>query len=194
MHPDPDLAGVGVAVFGSSEPAPGEPLYRTAVEVGALVARARGIVVTGGYGGVMEAASRGAREAGGSTIGVTCAAFGSREPNRWLVEARSTADLHDRQRELITSSRGFIVLPGGAGTLSELTLLWALERAGCLGPRPVVVLGDVWDRLFRCLERDRFLEPAELHATRVTRTPREAVTALADRLRERHGPGTTEEP
>ena len=70
-----------VAVFGSSEPAEGDTLYDTARRLGGLLARCGYRVVTGGYGGVMEAACRGAREAGGATVGVTCSIFRDRTPN-----------------------------------------------------------------------------------------------------------------
>ncbi len=78
-----------IAVFGSSEPLEGEPLYEQARRVGALLAAAGYRVVTGGYGGVMEGASRGAIERGGEAIGVVCGAvFPARSPNRYLTEVR----------------------------------------------------------------------------------------------------------
>lgn len=167
-----------IAVFGSSEPLEGEPAYAVAREVGGLLARAGHAVLTGGYGGVMEAASRGAREAGGRTIGVSCDIFADRAPNGFLDEVRRSADLHERTRLLVDGADGFVVLPGKAGTLAELAFLWALERAGCLGGRRVVLLGTAFEQLFEVLKRCEMLENRQIVATHCTRTPAEAVRAL----------------
>jgi len=171
-------AGTAVAVFGSSEPGEGEPLYALARRLGALLADTGHLVVTGGYGGVMEAACRGASEAGGRTLGVTCAIFSGRTPNGYLLESVETRDLHDRTRELIARSDAFVVLSGKSGTLAELTFLWALHRAGCLDRRPVVLVGDEWRHLLRHLLRAGILEGPEFDVTQVVDTPEEAVDAV----------------
>jgi uncharacterized protein (TIGR00730 family) len=174
-------AGTGrtIAVFGSSEPDEGEPLYVQAMELGALLALAGYRVATGGYGGVMEAASRGAAEAGGATVGVTCSVFSERTPNRWLRQRVDAPDLHERMRRLVEISDGYIVLHGKSGTLAELTLLWALHRAGCLDRRPVLLLGDGWRHLLRHLVRAGMIESPQFEITRVVDAPAEAVDALA---------------
>jgi len=171
-----------VAVFGSSEPLPGSTPYELARALGGELARAGFVLLTGGYGGVMEAASLGAREAGGRTVGVTCASFGPRVPNRHLDERRDSADLFDRLRELIAGAAGFVVLPGKSGTLSELTTLWALHRAGCLDRRPVVLLGDGWGRLLEVLGETGMLDAAQRDLTRLAATPREATRLLQQAL------------
>jgi uncharacterized protein (TIGR00730 family) len=174
----------GIAVFGSSEPLPGEPPYEQARELGRLLAEAGHMVVTGAYGGVMEAASRGAREAGGLTHGVACEIFSARRSaNDYLTSVSSTPDLHLRQRELVDRSRGFVVLQGKAGTLSELALLWALHRGGCLAGRPVILLGVAYKDLLLYLERNRILEAPQLEICHVATTPAEAVEALVSRLK-----------
>lgn len=167
-----------IAVFGSSEPEPGEPAYEIAQRVGALLGAAGYDVVTGGYGGVMAAASRGATAAGGRTIGVTCATFGDRTPNAYLTEVHEGTDLHDRTRRLIDLADGFVVLPGKAGTLAELAFLWALQRAGCLGTRPVVLLGDSYRELVPVLERSMILEPQQLDSTRLAASPEEVLQEI----------------
>jgi uncharacterized protein (TIGR00730 family) len=167
-----------IAVFGSSEPKPGEPAYDLAERVGNLLGGADYTVVTGGYGGVMEAASQGATAAGGRTIGVTCAAFGERTPNPYLTEVQEGTDLHDRTRRLIDLSDGFVVLPGRAGTLAELAFLWALQRARCLGSRPVVLLGDSYRELVSVLERSMILEPQQLDSTRLAASPEEVLQEI----------------
>ncbi len=167
-----------IAVFGSSEPGPGEPLYRAAESLGRRLARSGFAVVTGGYGGVMEAASKGAREAGGRAIGVVCRIFPDREPNPWLTRVVDSVDLHERTRELIERAAGFVVLEGRAGTLAELAFLWALARAGQLGDRPVVLLGDPWEPLVAlAAERGYLLDP-ELAVVRRAADPAAAVECL----------------
>lgn len=177
-----------VAVFGSSEPREGEPLYETARRVGSLLAAAGYDVVTGGYGGVMEGASRGAVEGGGRAVGVTCSIFASREPNPYLSERRETSDLVARTGTLVEAARGYVVLHGKSGTLSELTLLWALHRAGSLGPRPVILLGDAWRPFMHHLVRGGMIEVDQLAITRVAEGPEDAV-GLVDRYLAAEGLG-----
>lgn len=167
-----------VAVFGSADPPPGDPLYELARRVGALLAAAGYGVLTGGYGGVMEGASRGAVEAGREAVGITCALFVGRHPNRFLTETREAPDLVARTGWLIASARGYIVLHGKSGTLAELTLVWALHRAGSLGPRPVVLLGAAWRPFLHHLVRAGMLEDEQLSITRVADEPEDAVMEL----------------
>lgn len=164
-----------VAVFGSSEPRPGSEAYEVARHVGRLLAEAGYGVINGGYGGVMEGASRGAREAGGRVLGITCDNFGRGPGNRYLTEERREPDLYQRTRSLIEVSSAYIILPGKAGTLAETAFLWALHRAGALGGKPVVLLGSFWDGFVEeLLERD-VLEPSQANDTLRAATPEEAV-------------------
>lgn len=167
-----------IAVFGSSEPVEGDPLYALARETGSRLAAAGYDVLSGGYGGVMEGASRGAFEAGGTTRGVTCAIFASRRPNPYLTERHETEDLFERTEALVEGADGYVVLHGKSGTLAELTWLWALHRAGSLPRRPVVLLGAWWGSLLRELIRLRLIDDPELSFTRVADSPGEAVDVL----------------
>ena len=96
-----------MAVFGSSEPVPGDPLYEQARRLGTLLAGAGHSVVTGGYGGVMQAACQGAREAGGRTLGIGCAIFTDRTPNPYLDDTVIAPDLFDRTRDGRILQRAF---------------------------------------------------------------------------------------
>lgn len=129
----------------------------------------------------MEGASRGAREEGGHAVGITCAIFTGRKPNRFLNETREAPDLLARTGALIEGSAGFIVLHGKSGTLAELTLIWALHRAGSLGRRPVVLLGSAWRHFLHQLVRGAMIEDDQLAITHVVDGPDEAV-AVMDRL------------
>jgi len=167
-----------IAVFGSSEPLPGSPDYDRAYDVGRGLAEAGFGLITGGYGGVMEAASRGARDGGGRSVGVACSIFEDRETNPYLDHVIPTTDLMLRMRELIDAASGFVVLPGKAGTLAELAQLWALERAGCLDSRPVILLGRHWKTLLEALGESGMLESPQLRITRVVDRPRDVVRVL----------------
>ena len=177
-----------VAVFGSADAQEGDPLYASARRVGMLLFEAGYGVLTGGYGGVMEAASRGAAEAGGAAVGVTSTAFVGRPPNRFLTERRETADLLARTGALIDAACGYIVLHGKSGTLAELAFVWALHRAGSLGRRPVVLLGDAWRPFLHHLVRGAMIEDDQLAITRVAEGPEEAVMEL-DRFLVAEGAG-----
>lgn len=174
-----------VAVFGSSDPAETDPDYAIARRVGELLARAGCTVITGGYGGVMEAASRGAREAGGEALGITTRALSPMRtaPNAFITRHIETADLFDRTRELIARSQGYIILPGKAGTLAELTFLWALDRARLLGRRPIVLLGESWRGFFGTVETLGLLDPGQIAITHLAAGPEEAVEVILQTIR-----------
>jgi uncharacterized protein (TIGR00730 family) len=167
-----------VAVFGSADAQDGDPLYAAARRLGTMLVEAGFGVITGGYGGVMEAASRGAREGAGVAVGVTCAVFSSRKPNRFLTERRDAENLLARTGALIDAACGYVVLHGKSGTLAELMFVWALHRAGSLGPRPVVLLGDAWRPFLHHLVRGAMIEDEQLAITRVADGPEEAVAEL----------------
>lgn len=132
-----------ITVFGSSRPAPGSEAYETARALGAALARAGFAVATGGYGGTMEGVSRGAREANGKTIGVTAEVF--RTPaNQWVTEEIRVKTWQDRLFKLIELGAGYVVLPGGTGTLVELAVVWEWINKGLLAEKPFVVLGEFW--------------------------------------------------
>ena len=133
---------VSVAVFGSSLPREGSAAYEEARELGREIARRGARVVSGGYSGVMEAACRGAAEAGGSSLGVLLEGRGN--GNAWLTDRLRVPDLSARLRALRDESDGWIFLPRGLGTLLEL--VWIAESIvkGDVAPRPFVLLGEFW--------------------------------------------------
>ena len=151
--------------------------------MGALLARRGFLVVNGGYGGVMEGASRGAREAGGRSLGVTTGAFRRGPGNPYLDEEIREPDLFSRTRRLIELSHAYIILPGKSGTLAELMFVWALNRGGLLPPTRVVLLGACWEGVITALEKRQMIEREQLQITRLARTPVEAVEKVASFLR-----------
>ncbi len=136
-----------ITVFGGAKPKPGETLYEDALRLGNLLGQAGHTVLTGGYCGVMEAASRGAAEAQGHVIGVTCVeieAFRASSANAWVKEEWRTPTLQERLTKLIYGCDAAIAMPGGVGTLTEAMLMWNLLLVGALPPRPLVLVGSGW--------------------------------------------------
>ena len=138
-----------IAVFGSSQPRPGSVHYEEARRVGRALAEAGWQVVTGGYRGVMEAASLGAREGGGTTIGVTTSFFAEKNlmPNPYVDEEILMPSYAGRLLKLVEISDGYVVMSGGSGTLSELFVCWELEKNGSIPAKPLVLFGDQWTRI-----------------------------------------------
>ena len=136
-----------VTIFGGSAPQPGEAAYAQAELLGKTLATAGFAVATGGYIGVMEAASKGAKEVGGTAIGVTCDLIESWRPiapNPYLTEQIRCTTLNERAQRLIHLGDALISMPGGIGTLSEIAQTWSFLQTGEIGPRPLIVVGEMW--------------------------------------------------
>lgn len=130
-----------VAVFGSSQGQPTDPDYIFARRLGNALAAKGWDVVCGGYYGLMEAVSHGAREGGGQVIGVTVGSFFPKEPNRFITDRRHERLLYERIARLIELSDAVVVLPGGLGTLTELCTTWLLKQVQLIPSQyPVIVL------------------------------------------------------
>jgi uncharacterized protein (TIGR00730 family) len=132
-----------ITIFGGSKCAEDSPEYREAKELGARLAEAGFTICTGGYLGVMEAASRGAREKGGRVLGIVLNQF-KHEPNRYLTDKVATNHFYERLQNLITRSVGFVALRGGMGTVTEISLVWNKLQTGVIARRPLVLIGECW--------------------------------------------------
>lgn len=136
-----------VSVFGSSQPKPGDKTYTQALELGGLLAQRGHVVLTGGYMGTMEAVSRGAAEAGGHVIGVTCSdieKWRTVGANPWVKEEIRKTTLTDRIMGLIENCDAALALPGGPGTLTEIAMMWNLMIIDSLPRRPLILIGNGW--------------------------------------------------
>lgn len=136
-----------VTVFGGAEPRPGDPAYQEAFRLGQLIASKGFTVLTGGYIGTMEAVSRGAAEAGGHVIGVTCdeiEAWRPVRPNAWVQEQIRFPSLRQRLNALIDQCDAAIALPGGIGTLAEVAVMWSNLQTGVVSPRRLILVGPGW--------------------------------------------------
>lgn len=143
-----------ITVFGSSRPREGDAGYAEARALGAALAERGFAVCSGGYGGVMEAVSRGAKEAGGRVLAVTAEFFAARA-NRWVDEEIRVATWQQRLFRLVELGEGFVACKGGTGTLVELAVVWEMLNKRVIGAKPFVVLGDFWQPV---IERVREVE------------------------------------
>ena len=166
-----------VAVFGSSQSGPGTPAFTLALELGRALARRGAEVRCGGYGGVMEAVSRGAREMGGRVVGCTLGWEGeARRANAYLTEEIPCATLDARISALLAGTRAAVVLPGGIGTLNEMFWVWTLLLHGRDPERTLVLLGESYGDLLQFLG-SRFEVDARVRAlVRAAGSVEEAVT------------------
>ena len=143
-----------ISVFGSSQVDGSSQAYQEALEAGALLAKAGFAVCSGGYAGVMEAVSRGAREAGGFVLGVTTDVFATGRANRWLSREIRTATLLERLQSMVQMGSGYLALKGGIGTLTEVSLVWSLLQTRSFEGRPLVLLREPWQGLLDfCTDR-----------------------------------------
>jgi uncharacterized protein (TIGR00730 family) len=138
-----------VSVFGSTRTPLADRHYEEARRFGALVARAGGALVTGGGPGIMEAANRGAFEAGGVSIGMNITLPQAQAPNRYLTPGLSFHFRYFALRKLhfLLRARALVAFPGGFGTMDELFETLMLVQTRKIRPLPVVlVCGEWWDR------------------------------------------------
>ena len=136
------------SVFGGSHASEGSPAYAEAQQLGKSLALLGHTVLTGGYIGTMEAVSRGAADAGGHVIGVTCAEIErwheTRTVNRWVKEEWKKETLLGRLEALVRSCDVAMALPGGPGTLTEIALTWNLMIISAIPEKPLILIGEGW--------------------------------------------------
>jgi hypothetical protein len=144
-----------VTVFGTGDCRDVEGACEQAEAVGRVLARLGYAVANGGYGGTMEASARGAKAAGGRTIGVVCDVWDGR-PNRWIDEVVTTSDLMHRLRTLVDlGTAGYVVLPGATGTLVELAVVWETMSKRLAPRRALVCVGGFWRPLVELMSSAR---------------------------------------
>jgi len=186
------FAGPCVTVFGSARVREGDPQYELAREVGRQLARAGFTVMTGGGGGIMEAANRGAREVGGRSFGSNIILPREEKPNRYLDTFVIFRYFFVRKVMLVKYSYGFIVMPGGFGTLDEAFETATLIQTGKIKDFPIVLMDAVfWDDMLEFL-RSRLaatgkIDPTDLDRFTVTDSPDEAVAIMREAAITRFG-------
>jgi uncharacterized protein (TIGR00730 family) len=144
-----------ITVFGTSRVRQADAVYDLAFQTGRVIAQAGFTVANGGYGGTMLATAKGSARAGGQTIGVTCSAFKAGKANEYISREIVTNSLDERLDKLIELGAGYVVLPGGTGTLLELAKVWELKNKGFLnGPKPIILISRFWKPLIELIATD----------------------------------------
>ena len=169
-----------VTIFGGAKCAEGSAEYAQARRAGELLAAGGFTICTGGYLGVMEAASRGARERGGRVLGIVMNQFKG-EPNRYLTDKVASAHFYERLQHLITRSVGFIAIRGGMGTVTELSLVWNKIQTRVIEPRPLVLMGDCWPPVVACWREHLAVSEADVSLLDFAATPEEAVAIITEK-------------
>ena len=181
------------AIFGSARIATEHPWYRLARETGAAFAREGFGVVTGGGPGVMEAANRGAKQAGGLSVGLGIQLPHEQDLNHWLDLSYDFKHFYARKVCFVKASEGFVAFPGGFGTNDELFEALTLIQTGKVRRFPVVLFGQKhWEPMVAWIRDTLLLEgtvsAGDIDLFVVTDDPETAVRAVVDPYRGTVGP------
>lgn len=166
-----------VTIFGGSRCGEHTPEYKEAKTLGEKLAEAGFTICTGGYLGVMEAASRGAREKGGRVFGIVMNQFKS-EPNRYLTDKVASRHFYERLQNLIERSVGFIALRGGMGTVTEISLVWNKLQTGVIDKRPLVLMGGCWKPVIGSFQQNLVVSDQDVSLLNFADTVEEAVEII----------------
>jgi uncharacterized protein (TIGR00730 family) len=173
----------GISIFGSARSKPDDPYYKAAQETAGLLSREGFAVITGGGPGIMEAANRGAFEAGGLSIGCNIELPFEQNPNQYLTRSVTFKYFFVRKMMFVKYSLGFVIFPGGFGTLDELFEALTLIQTKKIRDFPVILFGrDYWGGLLNWI-RDYMLSQGKVNAHdirlfQVTDSPAEVVEIM----------------
>ncbi len=170
-----------ITVFGSSFPRPGDEEYNTAYELGKLLGQNNFDVCSGGFQGIMDAVSKGVTEAGGRAIGVTVNLYNAK-PSLYLSEEIRCESLFERIEKLINTGDGYVILPGGTGTLVELSVVWEYINKKMMSKKPVVCIGEYWNPIIETIENRMKLEGRETGLVKIFNGIAEAVEFIKESL------------
>ena len=181
-----------ITVFGSARTATDHPGYELARETGRLLGAAGFSLFTGGGPGIMEAANRGAVEAGARSVGLNIRLPEEQEPNPYQTLTLNFRYFFVRKVLLVKYATAFVLFPGGFGTLDELFETLTLIQTGKIRPFPMILVGsEYWGGLLgwleSCLEAEGFVAPQDLRLFEIVDTPEE-VLAIVQQARELQGP------
>jgi uncharacterized protein (TIGR00730 family) len=188
----------GVSVFGSARVKPDNDVYRVAQEIGRLFAEAGFAVVTGGGPGVMEAANRGAKAAGGLSVGFTIDLPHEQDPNPYLDICVNFKHFYARKTMLVKAAEGFVMMPGGFGTLDEMFEALTLIQTGKVLNFPVVLFGsEHWKGLLDWINAkvlsEGLISPEDEELLYVTDDPEGAVKLVVEHYEQRSAQETPAE-
>ena len=175
--------GPAVSIFGSARIQSGDPVYKKAEKIAALFAESSFAVLTGGGGGVMEAANKGAAEAGGTSVGLNIILPFEQEPNQYSNIKLEFKYFFIRKVMFVKYAMAYIIMPGGFGTLDELFEAVTLIQTHRIKPFPVILVGsDYWSGLIQWIKSrllaEKRISPEDLDILQVIDEPEEVVKAV----------------
>jgi uncharacterized protein (TIGR00730 family) len=175
--------GPAVSIFGSARTKPDDPDYAIAARTAALFAKENFAVITGGGGGIMEAANKGAAEAGGVSVGLNISLPFEQKPNPYANIQLQFHYFFVRKVMFIKYAMAYIIMPGGFGTLDELFEAVTLIQTHRIRPLPVFLMGsDYWgglvDWIRARLLKEKFISPEDIEIFQVIDEPEEVVKAV----------------
>lgn len=170
--------GPAVSIFGSARCKPSSPEYKKAEEIAALFAKNNFAVITGGGGGIMEAANKGAAEAGGISVGMNIVLPFEQKPNKYSNVNVEFKYFFIRKVMFVKYAQAYIIMPGGFGTLDEFFEAVTLVQTHRIKPLPVILVGkDYWSGLLdwikdQLLEKER-MSPDDFDILQLADEPKE---------------------
>ena len=172
-----------VSIFGSARTSPRDPYYKAARTTAKLLAQADFAIITGGGPGIMEAANRGARDGGGHSIGCNIELPFEQAANPYIDTLINFRYFFVRKTMFIKYSCGFVIFPGGYGTLDELLEALTLIQTGKISHFPVVLFGasywgGLYDWLRDCVLANGKIGKADLQLVQITDDPEAAAAAI----------------
>jgi len=181
--------GLTVTFFGTARCKFGDRVYQMASELAGMLSRAGFTIMTGGGGGVMEAANRGAHEAGGASVGLNIHLPGEQALNAYTTDAMSFHYFFTRKVMLSFASEVYIFFPGGFGTLDEFFEIVTLVQTKKIKPLPIILIGrDYWEPLLGWIERDLYrkygaIDEKDMNIYHLTETVEEAFGTITDLIK-----------
>lgn len=174
-----------VTFFGSARLSPKSKYYRMARELAGLCAKGKYTVITGGGPGIMEAANRGAFEAGGESVGLNISLPEEQRKNKYVKKSKGFHYFFTRKVMLSASAQAYVFFPGGFGTLDELFEVVTLIQTGKMSSDvPVILVGkDYWEPLvhwikLELLNRHATIEEGDVKILRICDSPKEAMQII----------------
>lgn len=173
-----------IAVFGGASLKENDPEYKFAIALGFELGNLGYTVITGGYHGSMQAVSQGAKKAGGTVIGITCREIENLRPvsvNQYVTEEIKADTLVSRIDQMINLCDAAIALPGGIGTLAEITVMWNRLILGSIKKKPLVLLGSAWDKVLQVMrdETQQFVTQSDFEFLMPAKTISETIKNIS---------------
>ena len=175
--------GSGVSIFGSARSKPGDPFYAETEKLAALLAKEGYTVITGGGPGLMEAANKGAFKAGGESVGLHIELPAEQKPNKYLSTRLNFRYFFVRKLMFVKYAMAYVVMPGGMGTIDELSEAFVLSQTNRIRPFPIILYNsDFWngflDWIMDKMYKYNFLNSKEMGMLTVLDTPEEVVAFI----------------